>query len=123
MTFYSRAFLLLLVLLGFAGMAFAQPAPNTATITFAAPTARVDGTPISGALTYKVYQGISGQAKAAVGTISATTSTITTGLLGGTTYCWQVSALEGGTNESALSNEACKTFPPSPPQTVTITVR
>ena len=102
--------------------AYAQTA-NTATISFNAPTARVDGSPITGALTYKVYQGTAGQAKAVVGTISTTTSTITTGLLGGTTYCWQVSALEGGANESALSAEACKTFPPSPPQAVVITVR
>jgi hypothetical protein len=103
--------------------ALAQPVPNTATITFAAPTARLDGTPITGALSYKVYQGIKGQTKAAVGTITATTSTITTGLLGGVEYCWQVSAAEGTGADSALSNEACKAFPIAGVTPVTITVR
>jgi hypothetical protein len=106
--------------------AYAQTA-NTATISFTAPTQRLDGTTPTGTLSYKVYQGIKGQTKAVVGTISTTTSTITTGLLGGTEYCWQVSATETiGTTagpESALSNEACKAFPVSGLRTVTITVQ
>jgi len=107
----------------FAAPVLAQTAPNTATITFSAPTARLDGTAITGALSYGVYQGVKGQPKTKVGTIATTTGQITTGLLGGTEYCWQVSAQEAGGPESALSNEACKAFPLSPATAVTITVQ
>lgn len=41
MTFYFRAFLFVLGIVGFAGMAFAQ-AVRTATISFTAPTARLN---------------------------------------------------------------------------------
>ena len=95
-------------------------AQNTATIAFTAPASRLDGTAITGALSYGVYQGVGvGTTKTKVGTITTTTSTITTGLLGGTTYCWQITATEGSGPESARSNEACKTFAASPPNTVT----
>lgn len=98
-------------------------AANTATITFGAVTTRIDGTTPTGAISYGVYQGVKGQTKAKVGTITTTTSTISTGLLGGVEYCWQVSAQEAGGPESALSNEACKAFPLAPLNTVTITVQ
>jgi Interferon-alpha/beta receptor, fibronectin type III len=120
--FFTEAVLLIACLFLLAVGAFAQTA-NTATIEFTAPTKRLDNTTITGALSYKVYQGIKGQSKALVGTITTTTSTITTGLLGGTEYCFQVSANEGTGPESALSNEACKVFAVAGVTPVTITVR
>ena len=113
-----------LLLIGFT--AFAQ-AVNTATISFTAPTARVDTTPIVGTVSYKVYQGVKGAAKTVVGTITTTGLTINTGLASGSEYCWQVTATEtlAGVSgpESARSNEACKAFAPgSAPGVVTITV-
>jgi len=96
---------------------------NTATLTWGAVTARTDGSPLGGSATYQVYQGLQGATKTKVGSpISLTTLTINTGLSGGRTYCWQVSTVVG-TEESALSNEACKTFPQAPPQAPTLTVQ
>ena len=108
-----------------AAFAFAPDAfaANTATITFQAPTARTDGTAPTGAISYNVYQGVKGQAKTKVGTITTTTGQITNGLLGGVEYCWQVTAQEAGAPESAMSNEACKAFPLAPLQSVTITIQ
>ncbi len=117
------AILAITIALTFASETRAQTTPNTATITFQAPTARLDGTVPTGAISYGVYQGVKGQAKTKVGTITTTTGQITSGLLGGVEYCWQVTAQEAGGPESALSNEACKAFPLSPLQSVTITVQ
>jgi len=105
---------------------YAQTPAPTATISFSAPTLRTDGSTPTGTLSYKVYQGKKGASKTLVGTITTTTSTITSGLQGGNEYCWQVSALETIAGiagpESALSNEACKAFPLPGLNTVTITV-
>ena len=114
------------IVLLFAFTAFAQTA-NTATISFTAPTARVDTTPIVGTVSYKVYQGVKGAAKTVVGTITTTGLTINTGLQAGAEYCWQVTATETLSGvagpESGRSNEACKAFAPgSAPGLVTITV-
>jgi hypothetical protein len=106
-----------------ASVAFAQVVPNTATISFTAPAARLDGTPITGTLSYGVYQGVKGQTKTKVATITTTTSTINTGLLSNVEYCWEVTAQEGTGPESTRSNEAFKAFGASPPQKVTITVQ
>lgn len=90
-------------------------AANTAVLTWTPPTAYTDGSPIVGALTYNVYQGLQGAPKVKVGSPATTaTATISTGLNNGATYCWTVTATQG-TNESAPSNEACKTFPLVPP--------
>lgn len=97
-------------------------AGRTATITFTAPTTRTDGTSITGALSYEVWQGLKGGTKTKVSTITSSATTITTGLLGGNEYCWHVVAVEAGGGSSVPSNEACKAFPQSPPSTVTITV-
>lgn len=103
---------------------FAQAVPNKATITFTAPPTHSDGTPITAALSYNIYQGVGvGSSKTKVGTITTTTGVINTGLLSSTTYCFQVTVFEGTGPESAMSNEACKTFAASPPGTVTITVQ
>jgi hypothetical protein len=97
--------------------------PRTATITFARPTQYVDGSALgsSVAVSYKVFQGAKGStSKALVGTITSTSASITSGIPPGET-CWQVSVVASG-GESALSNEACKTFAFPSPETVTITV-
>lgn len=122
----QTAAILALILLLCAFTALAQTV-NTATISFTAPTARADASPITGTVSYKVYQGIKGSAKTQAGTISGTSTTINTGLQAGTEYCWEVTATEmiGGVAgpESARSNEACKAFAPgSAPRVVTITV-
>lgn len=82
------------------------------------------GSPLAAgvSLSYKLYQGIKGQAKVAVATITSNSQAVTTGLQAGSEYCWQVSAIANAL-ESALSTEACKAFPFSAPGTVTITVK
>lgn len=104
-----------------AGAAQAQ-ASRTATITFAKPTQYVDGTPIAAAavVTYHVYQGTRGSTKTRVGTITATATTISSGLQPGET-CWQVTAVANGV-ESAMSNEGCRVFPFPATESVIITV-
>jgi hypothetical protein len=87
---------------------------NQAVLTWTAPANYVNadgtvGAPIVGTPSYNVYQGAQGATKSKVGSASAVTYTAT-GLTQGTTVCWQVSAVLAG-QESALSNEACKTFP------------
>lgn len=111
------------LLILFAVTAQAQT-PRSATITFTASTAHTDGTALTGALSYEVWQGLKGGTKAKVGTITATNTTITSGLLGGNEYCWHVITVEAGNpTVSAPSNEACKAFAQSAPNTVTITVQ
>lgn len=118
------AIMLLIAGIGAAVKASAQTATRTATLTFTKPVKYTDGSDIAAgtAIGYYVYQSKKGEPKVRAATlISATTATISTGLLAGTEYCWQVSAVIQGT-ESALSNEACKAFAFPTPETVTITV-
>lgn len=114
--------LFIAVVLAFCGtIAHAQTA-RSAVISYQAPTTRTDGSTITGALSYEIWQGVKGAVKTKVGTITSIQTTITTGLQGGKEYCWQVAALEAGGGTSALSNEACKAFAIDAPNTVTITV-
>lgn len=97
---------------------------RTATITFTRPAKYVDGTDIAAGtvISYNVYQGAKGSTgKAKVATITATATTINTGLQPGET-CWQITAVANGV-ESAQSGEACKTFafPATEPVTITVT--
>lgn len=116
------ALLLGVMLFGCLQLAYAQEA-RTATITFTAPTTRTDGSNITGALSYEVWQGLKGQPKTRVSTITSSATTISTGLLGGNEYCWHVVSVEAGnSSKSAPSNEACKAFAQSGPNVVTITV-
>ncbi len=117
---------LIATLVMFALPALAQSA-NTATITFSPSATYSDGTayPTTALVTYELYQGVKGATKAKVGVFSSGGS-ITTGLLTGNEYCWDivtvVRLVAGGTpSESAHSNEACKKFIGTP-GTVTITV-
>ena len=112
------------LLLVFACAASAQTAARTATITFTAPTARTDGSAITGTLSYQVWQGLKGGTKALAGTINTTSATISTGLQRGKEYCWDVVVIEAGNPaNSDHSAEACKAFSLSSPNTVTITVQ
>ena len=115
----KRLFALLLL----AGVANAQAA-NQAVLTWTAPTLNTDGTTITAALTYNVYQGAKGsttKASASTG-LPGLTTTIFSGLLPGTTVCFEVTAVAGG-QESAHSGEVCKTFPASVPSAPTLTVQ
>ena len=115
-----------LLTLGFTAVAQAQAA-NTATITFSPSTKYSDGTnyPANAVVTYDLYQGVKGATRVKVGAFSSG-GTITTGLLTGNEYCFDiVTVVKIGTSpalESAHSNEACKNFVGTP-GVVTITVQ
>lgn len=96
------------------------PPTRTATISFSAPTKYTDGSTITAGatITYGVYQGLKGQFKTRVSTITATSTTVNTGLQA-SEYCWHITAIIGGT-ESDASEEKCKSF--LKPEIVTITV-
>ena len=101
----------------------AQAAPQ-AVISFNKPTKYTDGTTIAAnaVITYELFQGLKGAAKAKVSTITTTTATVTSGLVAGNEYCWQVTAIINAVT-SALSNEGCKAFPFPTPEAVVITVQ
>lgn len=108
----------------FASVAAAQMTnPRTATITFSPVTTYTDGSviPVTVSVSYRIYQGVRGSAKTLVATITAPTTTISTGLQPGVEYCFQASAAAGGV-ESALTNEGCKLMPPLTPSSFTIIV-
>lgn len=116
----KRALFFLLSLLSMGSLAQVEAA-NTGTITFTGTTQFTDGTtiPATATKTYDLYQGIKGGAKVRVGSFTSGGS-ITTGLLTGNEYCWDVVAIVNGV-ESAHSNEGCKKFI-GVPNAVTITV-
>lgn len=97
--------------------------PASATVSFSAPTTYTDGTSIASTstITYSVFMGLKGQPKGTVASIVTTSTTITAGLSAGNTYCFEVSATVAG-QESAHSNEQCKTFALPVPSAVVITV-
>lgn len=116
--------LVLGLMLAFAITAFAQAA-NTATITFGASTQYTDGTayPSGAAVSYSLWQGLKGTPRVKVGSVVSGGS-ITTGLLTGSEYCWDVTtvvSIAGVATESAHSLAACKAFNGTP-GVVTITV-
>lgn len=116
--------LLLILCMAFVSVAAAQTTnPRTATITFQPVTTYTDGSviPSTVAVSYRIYQGAKGQTKTIVATITAPTTTISTGLQPGVEYCFQGSANAGGV-ESALTNESCKLMPPLTPSSFTIIV-
>lgn len=110
-----------LVLALFASLAQAQ---NTAILAWDAPTSYMDGAPIptGTVITYTAYQGLKGQTLVSIGTVTTSGRTISTGLQSGQEYCWEVTSRVSTGPESARSNQACKAFPPSPPNRVTLTV-
>lgn len=112
--------LLTFVLAVFSISAIAQ-AVNTATITFPHTTTYTDGTPIpaTAVKTYDLYQGLKDRVRTKVGAFSSGGS-ITTGLLSGAEYCWDVVAIVDGV-ASEHSVEKCKKFS-GVPSVVIITV-
>lgn len=95
----------------------------TASITFTAPTLNTDGTAIASPLSYNLYQSSTSGAEVKVASaLKGTPIAVTTGLTPKSTVYFKVSVVDANGNESALSNEVCKTFPASVPGTVTITV-
>lgn len=94
------------------------------TIAFNAPTEYVDGSTIAAgtAITYDVYQGVNGSAKAKIGTITGTSGTITQGLVPGSEYCYHVIAIIAA-KASDPSNEDCAVISDQTPQSVLITVQ
>lgn len=91
-------------------------AANQAVLEWTPPTTYSDGTPIDAAtpLSYGVYQGLRGQPKTKVATVTGRTTTITAGLANGTDVCWQLSTIANGQESVDRSNEACKAFPMPP---------
>lgn len=104
-----------------AGCAQAISAPLSVALSWTAPTTFTNGSAITGAITYNIYQGASGAEVSAQTGVSATSVTITTGLSAGSTVCWQVTAVVGGV-ESSRTTEVCETFPaqPNPPTNLTV---
>lgn len=136
-----RALLLVISLsLGSLGVAHAQAAQPVAQasvaiaataaapsvqLTWVAPTTNTDGTAITGAISYNLFQGTGASASSCVvGTtpvqsgLSSTSVTVTAGLTDGTTACFAVTAVVGG-QMSADSNVADKTFPAATPMAPT----
>lgn len=107
-------------------LAFATAAASGATLTWTAPTGNSDGTAISGALTYNVYQGISvATLSKVVSGLTPTTGVITTGLTAGTTQYFAVTAVANGM-ESALTPAQALVIPfstPNPPTNLSCTMQ
>lgn len=103
---------LLAAIIALAAPTLAQAAPLSAVLSWPPSTTRTDGTPITGPVTFTVYQGPSGAEVKTFSWILGSTLTVTTGLASGTTVCWQVTETETATGlESARTPENCKTFP------------
>lgn len=106
-----EAILKRLIILAILALPIASFAANQAVLTWTYDLVAWPGT-------FDVYQAEQGQPKVkTLSGLSGLTTTVGTGLVTGKTYCWQIKAVVAGV-ESDLSNEACKTFPPSPALTV-----
>ena len=99
----------------------AGTAPS-ATLTFTAPTTNSDGTPITLPLTYTVLMGTTSGGETVLATgDSGSPIVITASLKGGGSYYFELEAVDSN-GSSIASNEVCKTFPASVPNTVVITI-
>lgn len=90
---------------------------GTATLNWTAPTTNTDGSPINGAITYRVYGALQGQTKALIGT--GTSPYVHTQVPTGT-FCYAVTAVVTGA-ESAQTPEVCRVIPAPTPNPPTIT--
>jgi hypothetical protein len=107
-----------------AACAIAQTATTSVALGWTAPTQNVDGSAISGALTYNLYQGPKAGPFTKVGSGLAAVSTTVTSLAAGA--CFAVTAVETTGSESALSNTACalqSAAPSGMSVVVTVTVK
>lgn len=93
-----------------------------ATLTFTPPTTNTDGTPVNGPLTYNLYEGTTTAVTKVQSGITSSPDVVKSGLKGGATYYFGLTAVDASGNESALSNLACKTMAPSVPNSFTVTV-
>lgn len=95
-----------------------------AQISGAAPTKNVDGSTITLLpLTYNLYQGTASGSETKVASgLTSPTASVNTGLIAGSTYYWTFTSVDSGGHESSQSNEVCKTFPATQPNSMTITV-
>lgn len=94
-----------------------------ATLTFTPPTTNTDGTPVNGPLTFNLYEGTSSGTEAKVQSgITVSPDVVSTGLKGGATYYFELTAVDANGNESARSNEACKAMAASVPNSFVVTV-
>ena len=113
----------LLFVISFSAFSMDSYAAPSAIISWTAPTTYVNGTPLPATgIGYNIYQGLQGAAKTKVGSTTSLTYTVSTGLVPGTTVCFQVSTTLG-TDESVLSNEACKPLPPSLSEPINLIIR
>ncbi len=94
----------------------------TVNISYTAPTQNTDGTPITGAITYKIYGGVQNQSKVLLTTTSALTY-VHTSAPNGVTYCYDVTANVAAVESAPITG--CKAIPaatPNPPTNLTVTV-
>ena len=84
--------------------------PVTAMYGWSAPTLNTDGSAIVGALTYNVYEGPAGALVKVAAATTAQTLQLAGGFIPGLTYCFAVTAIEGGV-ESAQSAQVCVKIP------------
>lgn len=99
----------------------AAPAVRQASLSWVAPTQYTDGTPITTPLTYNVYRGARGSAKARIATGVVALAYVDSGRPAGVEECYQVSAV--AVEESALSAEGCKSYPALTPAAPVLTVQ
>ncbi len=118
----SRLFILLVAVFCFFGT---TALAATATLTWTAPATNTDGTPLIDLAGYNVYTHSGSLYTKIASTSSSTTtyadSSITVPNNTTITRCYVVTAFDTSNNESAYSNEVCKSFfgadtvSPSPP--------
>lgn len=102
----------------------AQAATPTVTVSWVAPTANVDGTPIAGPITYQFYVGTSGKEVKSGQPVSGLTMNIAAPPPG-QQVCVQLTAIVNGV-ESDKTSEACAVMPfpqPNGPTVVTIVIK
>jgi hypothetical protein len=110
-----------------AACAQTQVIPTTTVLTWTAPVANTDRTPITGSLSYNIYQGASATSLSKVGSTSAGVSSfvVSSGLTPGTTQYFAVSAVANAI-ESALTPAVSLAIPfptPAPPTALSCTLQ
>lgn len=116
----KRTLCLLLFLLAVTGSEAQTATPQQFSITWTAPTANTDGTPISGPISYQLYAGAPGQEVKFGAPVTSPPYLINPVPAAGTTECVQITAIVAGV-ESAKTPEICAGIPalsPAPPSNV-----
>lgn len=105
-------------------VAVAQIVTTGRALNWTAPTAYTDGTPLTGALTYNVYQGVKAGPFVKVSSVLTATNTLIVNTTAGN--CFAVTALDSKGNESLPSPTICALQPSMPGDisvAITITVK